>query len=102
MEYPKTPADLMRSRYEAFKSKNEGWLRLTWHPVACPVDIDLPNVEFTELEIVREDWTPGDDFGVVEFKAFYRNPDGGTGCHHEVSRFELLNGKWVYDRAVGI
>ncbi|KUN00925.1 hypothetical protein AQI95_33655 [Streptomyces yokosukanensis] len=84
---------LMRSRYCAFVRGDAGYLLRTWHPRTRPEQLDLdPRMTWTGLEILGS--TGGSAFhttGTVTFRASYRG-----GSLHERSRFERVDGAWVY------
>ncbi|MER6069152.1 YchJ family protein [Streptomyces sp. NPDC001852] len=84
---------LMRSRYSAFVKGDAGYLLRTWHPRTRPERLELdPRMRWTGLEIL--DTTDGSAFhstGTVTFRASYRG-----GSLHERSRFERVDGAWVY------
>jgi SEC-C motif-containing protein len=88
-----TAEALMRSRYSAFVRLDAGYLLRTWHPGTRPRRLDLdPGMRWTGLEIL--DTTGGSAFhstGTVTFRASYRG-----GSLHERSRFERVDGAWVY------
>ncbi|WP_395576191.1 YchJ family protein [Streptomyces sp. BK79] len=88
-----TAEALMRSRYSAFVRLDAGYLLRTWHPGTRPRRLDLdPGTRWTGLEIL--DTTAGSAFhstGTVTFRASYRG-----GSLHERSRFERVDGAWVY------
>ncbi|WP_437115557.1 YchJ family protein [Streptomyces griseoviridis] len=88
-----TPEALMRSRYSAFVRLDAPYLLRTWHPAARPARLDLdPGTRWTGLEILAT--TEGTAFhgtGTVTFRATYRG-----GALHERSRFERVEGAWVY------
>ncbi|MET9358829.1 YchJ family protein [Streptomyces sp. NPDC006617] len=88
-----TAEALMRSRYCAFVRLDTGYLRRTWHPRTRPARLDLdPGMRWTGLEIL--DTADGSAFhttGTVTFRASYRG-----GSLHERSRFERVDGAWVY------
>ncbi|MFC8101429.1 YchJ family protein [Streptomyces sp. NPDC057363] len=88
-----TAEALMRSRYSAFGRLDAGYLLRTWHPRTRPERLDLdPGTRWTGLEIL--DTTDGSAFhsaGTVTFRASYRG-----GSLHERSRFERVDGAWVY------
>ncbi|MEX3107039.1 MULTISPECIES: YchJ family protein [unclassified Streptomyces] len=88
-----TAEALMRSRYSAFVKGDSAYLVRTWHPRTRPGSLELdPGMRWTGLEILRvEDGTAFHGKGVVEFRASYRG-----GSLHEVSRFERVDGAWVY------
>ncbi|MGW1727293.1 YchJ family protein [Streptomyces sp. NPDC002306] len=84
---------LMRSRYSAFVRRDEGYLLRTWHPRTRPARLDLdPGTRWTGLEILgTADGTAFHTSGTVTFRASYRG-----GSLHERSRFERVDGAWVY------
>ncbi|MFH9007826.1 YchJ family protein [Streptomyces afghaniensis] len=88
-----TAEALMRSRYSAFVKGDAGYLLRTWHPRTRPGTLELdPRMRWTGLEIL--DASDGSAFhsaGTVEFRASYRG-----GSLHERSRFERVDGAWVY------
>ncbi|MET7285707.1 YchJ family metal-binding protein [Streptomyces sp. NPDC005573] len=88
-----TAEALMRSRYTAFVKGDTGYLLRTWHPRTRPEGLDLdPGTRWTGLEIIEA--ADGSAFhakGTVTFRASYR---GGSMC--ERSRFERVDGAWVY------
>ncbi|MFF4708168.1 YchJ family protein [Streptomyces sp. NPDC001288] len=88
-----TAERLMRSRYSAFVERDEPYLLRTWHPRTRPVRLDLdPGMRWTGLEILATaDGTAFHTTGTVEFRASYRG-----GSLHERSRFERVDGAWVY------
>ncbi|ARP69447.1 hypothetical protein LK07_06315 [Streptomyces pluripotens] len=84
---------LMRSRYTAFATGDVEYLLRTWHPRTRPGRLELdPTMPWTGLEILGT--AGGSAFhttGTVTFRASY--PGGSL---HERSRFERLDGTWVY------
>ncbi|MBB4790900.1 YchJ family protein [Streptomyces nodosus] len=88
-----TAEALMRSRYSAFVKGEAGYLLRTWHPGTRPARLDLdPGMRWTGLEVL--DSTDGSAFhttGTVTFQASYRG-----GVLREHSRFERVDGAWVY------
>ncbi|MEG3629265.1 YchJ family protein [Streptomyces poriticola] len=88
-----TAEALMRSRYSAFVRRNAEYLLRTWHPRTRPGRLDLdPMMRWTGLEIL--DTADGSAFhstGTVTFRASHRG-----GSLHERSRFERVDGLWVY------
>ncbi len=88
-----TAEALMRSRYSAFVKGDTGYLLRTWHPRTRPGTLELDRrMRWTGLEIL--DTSDGSAFhsaGTVEFRASYRG-----GSLHERSRFERVDGAWVY------
>jgi SEC-C motif-containing protein len=88
-----TAEELMRSRYTAYVLDDVDHVFRSWHPATRPDDLEqLPRVEWVGLEILETaDGGPGDDLGVVEFRASYAG-----GALHERSRFVRRAGRWVY------
>ncbi|MCX4740152.1 YchJ family protein [Streptomyces antibioticus] len=88
-----TAEALMRSRYCAFVKGDVGYLVRTWHPRTRPEGLELdPGTRWTGLEVLAVDGgTAFHTNGTVEFRASYRG-----GALHEVSRFERVDGAWVY------
>ncbi|MGW5618927.1 YchJ family protein [Streptomyces sp. NPDC003877] len=88
-----TAEALMRSRYCAFVKGDTGYLLRTWHPRTRPGTLEMdPGTRWTGLEILGT--AGGSAFhsaGTVEFRASYRG-----GSLHERSRFERVEGAWVY------
>jgi SEC-C motif-containing protein len=88
-----TAEALMRSRYCAFVLEDEGYLVRTWHPRTRPARVEFdPGMRWTGLEIL--DTSDGSAFhsaGTVTFRASFRG-----GALHERSRFERVDGAWVY------
>ncbi|MFF8969252.1 YchJ family protein [Streptomyces sp. NPDC014995] len=88
-----TAEALMRSRYSAFVKGDAAYLLRTWHPRTRPGRLDLdPGTRWTGLEILgTADGSAFHTTGVVEFRASYRG-----GALRERSRFERVDGAWVY------
>ncbi|MFJ6557888.1 YchJ family protein [Streptomyces luteogriseus] len=88
-----TAEALMRSRYCAFVKGDVAYLLRTWHPRTRPGRLEPdPGVRWTGLEILGT--SEGSAFhttGTVEFRASYLG-----GSLHERSRFERVDGAWVY------
>ncbi|GAB2912744.1 YchJ family protein [Streptomyces heilongjiangensis] len=88
-----TAEALMRSRYSAFVVRDEAYLLRTWHPRTRPTHVDFdPGLRWTGLEILGT--SEGSAFhttGTVTFRASFRG-----GALHERSRFERVDGAWVY------
>ncbi len=92
----------MRSRYSAYVRGAVDYLVDTHDPATrAPAErgaIERWSREATweGLEIVAtERGGEGDESGVVEFRATYRQ-GGSTRVHHERSRFRRLEGRWLY------
>ncbi|WP_234048500.1 YchJ family protein [Streptomyces liliifuscus] len=88
-----TAEALMRSRYCAFVKRDEAYLLRTWHPRTRPTRVDFdPAMRWTALEILATgEGTPFHTTGTVTFRASYTG-----GSLHERSRFERVDGAWVY------
>ncbi len=86
----------MRSRFSAFAVGDADYLRRTWHPSTRPRTLDLdPDLNWYRLDVLAARGGPFDDDGLVEFVAYHRSPDG-RGQLHERSRFEKVEGSWLY------
>jgi SEC-C motif-containing protein len=92
-----TAERLMRSRYSAYALGLSDYLLGSWHSSTRPGAIELdPAVRWYRLDILGR--TGGgllDTTGTVEFRAFYRGPDG-PGEQHELSSFIKNDGNWFY------
>ncbi|MFB8757998.1 YchJ family protein [Streptomyces nigra] len=88
-----TAEALMRSRYSAFVRGEVPYLLRTWHPRTRPGRLELdPGMRWTGLEILgTEDGSAFHSTGTVAFRASFRG-----GSLHERSRFERVDGAWVY------
>ncbi|MGH1439266.1 MAG: YchJ family protein [Cellvibrionaceae bacterium] len=118
-QYPKTPEQLMRSRYSAYALGGYGeYLLATWLPAMAKnlseQQLSHKESEWAGLEILSKS-QKGDD-GEVEFKAYYRDLDGGetdgsevdssetdgngnkalASVLHEKSVFKRIQGRWLY------
>ncbi len=88
----------MRSRYSAFVLELWDYIALTWHPATRPHDLadnSHPASRWLGLKI-RQQRPLEDDAWEVEFVARYRKPDGQAVRLHEISRFERIDGRWLY------
>ena len=107
---PPTAEALMRSRYTAYTTGNEPYLRATWHPRTVPAEalIDpIERLQWLGLEVEsalrlrqRKAQLPeSQDADTVEFVARYKI-NGRAHRIHEISRFvrEEANGvaRWFY------
>ncbi|MFD0313966.1 YchJ family protein [Streptomyces flavalbus] len=88
-----TAEALMRSRYAAFVRGDAPYLLRTWHPRTRPARLDLdPGTRWTGLEVLgTADGSAFHATGTVTFRASFRG-----GSLHERSRFERVDGAWVY------
>ena len=87
---------LMRSRYSAYVRGLRDYLRDTWHPRTRPpsIEADPPGLRWLGLD-VRARTQQDETHATVEFVA--RNTLGGRASrHHELSRFERTDGRWLY------
>ena len=95
---PAPDADaLMRSRYSAYVLGLETYLKATWHPDTSPANLELdatPRPQWLGLAVKSH--TPLDaQHATVEFVARYKL-NGRAFKLHELSRFEKVDGCWVY------
>ncbi|MFI9173356.1 YchJ family protein [Streptomyces lincolnensis] len=88
-----TAESLMRSRYSAFVKGDEAYLLRTWHPRTRPPRVEFdPGMRWTGLEILATgEGTAFHATGTVTFRASFKG-----GSLHERSRFERVDGAWVY------
>lgn len=88
---------LMRSRYCAYVLGLEDYLRATWHPATCPATLGLDAVPRPQwLGLTVKTHTPLDEtHATVEFVARYKL-NGRAFKLHETSRFERVDGRWLY------
>lgn len=95
----------MRSRYSAYALGGYGdYLLRTWFPATAQglsaIELSQRSCEWMKLEVLSKS-QQGDD-GIVEFKAWYRNPDesssaeGPLALQHEKSVFKRVAGRWFY------
>ena len=93
-----TAEALMRSRYSAYVLGLRDYLAGTWHPDTRPDQFELddtPGLRWLGLDVKRH-VVGGDGTAVVEFIARYK-PGGAPAVRlHEVSRFERVDGRWLY------
>lgn len=87
----------MRSRYSAYVLGLEAYLLATWHPSTRPPALELdaaPRPHWLGLAVkahVQQDATRA----TVEFVARYK-VNGRAFRLHETSRFEKVDGRWLY------
>jgi len=99
IKIPKTPEELMRSRYAAYAQANIDYIIQTMKSPASD-DFDAESarewasqVNWLGLDVIN---TSQDGVrGIVEFIAHY-SMNGKKNKIHEVSEFHLDNGKWFY------
>lgn len=93
-----TASALMRSRFSAYARGHADHLLRSWHPRTRPRRVDIPDsIVWRRLQIVdTEAGGPGDEHGVVEFRAQYEL-HGRRHILHERSRFSRTrDGAWRY------
>jgi SEC-C motif-containing protein len=97
---PSSPLELMRSRYTAYVLKNIDYLIKTTYPENRKLYPKNELQEWAEsshffnLEIINSNQK--DDFGTVEFKAYYEYKKD-IYIHHEYSTFIKENGVWYFE-----
>lgn len=102
-----TAEQLMRSRYSAFVVGDGNYLLESHHPKFRFTKKQIKDtvawsksVEWLKLEILRtEKGMITDDFGIVEFNAFFLE-NGTIQCLHELSTFIKSEGVWYYEKAL--
>jgi SEC-C motif-containing protein len=87
----------MRSRYSAYVLGREDYLLATWHPATRPRDLELdatPRPQWQGLTVKSH--VPLDEsHATMEFVARYKL-NGRAFRLHESSRFERVDGSWLY------
>ena len=96
---PKTPEQLMRSRYSAYALGNHGdYLLRTWFPATAgsltAQALSERDREWVKLEVLARGQQG--DSGHVEFKAWYRDQHGALQLMREKSIFQRIAGRWLY------
>ena len=96
---PKTPEQLMRSRYSAYAIGGYGdYLVQSWHHTSRkhlnPDDLSKKTTQWQRLEII--DKSQRGNQGEVEFKAYFIDQDGISLYLHERSEFVREGGQWFY------
>lgn len=87
---------LMRSRYSAYTLDLLGYLLATWHPDTRPSSLapNEPGLRWLGLQ-VKKHVQQDAEHASVEFVA--RSKWGGRAQRlHEISRFERVDGTWLY------
>lgn len=88
---------LMRARYSAYVKRLESYLVDTWHPASRPAALELdaaPPPQWLGLTVKAHD-VIDTDHATVEFVARYKL-NGRAFRMHETSRFERVDGRWLY------
>lgn len=93
----------MRSRFTAYYQGNTDYLIATTWPRQkdgldkAAIHQRADSTEWTRLDVVRtEAGQAGDPKGVVEFKAWYKTPEGKEAAHHESSDFIKEGDHWYF------
>ena len=96
IQFPKTPEQLMRSRYSAYVLQNANYLMATTHVsqrkyyfVSEILQWAKSNT-WVKLEVITANENR------VEFKAYYLDEKLQAQIHHEHSTFQLENEIWYY------
>lgn len=89
-----TPEKLMRSRYSAYVTGAEDYLKATWHPSTRPQEsVTDPSMKWLGLEVRAV--TQDNDTATVSFVARCRVAGKGHRLE-ETSRFVREDGLWFY------
>jgi SEC-C motif domain protein len=92
-----TAEALMRSRYTAFVRSDVDYLLSTWHPETRPASLTLdaePRPNWLGLDMRHHEAI---DAGHARVEFVARCKIGGKACRlHEISRFERIEGRWLY------
>ena len=97
---PKTPKQLMRSRYTAYALGGYGeYLLSTWLPATAigltASELSEKSLDWQRLEIIAS-IQKGKE-GTVEFKAWFKSPGSEElEVMHEVSEFVRIKSRWYY------
>ena len=89
MKIALTAQELMRSRYEAFKSHDWQYLEDTSLKQKAKDFSDLENIQWLKLDVLHV------EENVVEFKAYFKE-SGILQVLHERSNFIHKDGLWFY------
>lgn len=96
IQFPKTPEQLMRSRYSAYVLQNANYLMATtqisqrkYYSISEILQWSKSNT-WLKLEVITAHENS------VEFKAYYLDEKLQAQVHHEHSTFKLENEKWFY------
>lgn len=95
-----SPEQLMRSRYSAFATQNESYLRETWHTETCPDDLSLPSEQEQKwLKLVIHESREKGAQGQVHFTASALQGKNAL-VLSERSLFLKEGGRWLYHSGV--
>lgn len=93
-----TAEALMRSRYTAYALKLEDYLLKTWHPDTRPNALNLAEEAPNWLGLqVKQAKMTSETTASVEFVARYKSGGNRAERLHELSRFTLIDGHWLYE-----
>lgn len=95
----KTPVQLMRSRFTAYKLGSYGeYLLKTWFPLTSQgvnaAELSQQSRDWQQLKIINK--SQQGDNGFVEFEARFLDVAGNNQIHHERSVFKRVDGTWLY------
>lgn len=91
---PRTPEELMRSRYSAYARGLEDYVRATWHASTVPENLTLDdNPAWLQLQILATGLHG--NRGYVHFKAYFQQDDE-IAVMEEQSYFIRENNRWYY------
>jgi SEC-C motif-containing protein len=91
---PRSPVELMQSRYAAYVVKQEEYLLETWHQTTRPQAVNMDqSPKWLNLQIINTSHQGNQ--GMVEFKATYM-ADKTIHILHETSYFVKENDCWFY------
>jgi len=100
---PETAEQLMRARYTAHTRVDAAFLVATLHPDNRNEGDEesarrwAAESEWLGLEIVStKDGGAGDEQGLVEFVARFRDRNREIHAHHELSTFMKVDGRWLF------
>lgn len=94
----------MRSRYTAYVQQNEHYLLNSWHVEFRPASLNFGDDDvlyWLGLKII--DYSEGEpqmETGTVTFIARYKSRSGKAVRLKECSRFEKIDGRWLYCEAL--
>ena len=96
---PKTPEQLMRSRYSAYALGGYGdYLAKTWLPSArqqlSALELSKKSIEWLGLEVLNKSQKGNE--AIVEFAASFLGEDKEKTVHHEKSVFTRIDKQWFY------
>jgi SEC-C motif-containing protein len=95
----KTPVQLMRSRFTAYKLGGYGeYLLKTWFPLTSKgvnaIELSQKSSDWRQLKIISK--SQQGDNGFVEFEAQFVDVTGHHQVYREQSVFKRIEGAWLY------